>query len=90
MCLAVPAEILSVEGEVATCKVDNSRTTIKASLMLLPEPPTPGEFLIIHAGFALRILDRKQAEESLRVLNQSAACPSTDSNAFPAATGTEG
>ncbi|MBG0776761.1 MAG: HypC/HybG/HupF family hydrogenase formation chaperone [Desulfovibrionaceae bacterium] len=71
MCLAVPAEILSIQGDVATCRVDRGQTTIKASLMLLPEPPRPGEFLIIHAGFALRVLDRAQAEESLRALGDA-------------------
>lgn len=82
MCLAVPAEVLSIQGEVATCRVDRGQTTVKASLMLLPEPPDPGEFLIIHAGFALRILDRAQAEESLRLLD-GAVCGDI-------ATGTEG
>jgi hydrogenase expression/formation protein HypC len=80
MCLAVPAEVLSIQGEMATCRVDRGQTTIKASLMLLPEPPDPGEFLIIHAGFALRILDRRQAEESLRLLN-GAACGDACANA---------
>ncbi len=72
MCLAIPAEIVSIQGDVATCRVDCGQTTVKASLMLLPEHPDPGEYLIIHAGFAMRVLDRRQAEESLRLLNQEA------------------
>ncbi len=71
MCLAVPAEVLSIQREVATCRVNSGQTTVKASLVLLPEPPDPGEFIIIHAGFALRILDRNQAKESLRLLNEA-------------------
>ena len=82
MCLAVPAEVLSIQGHVATCRVDRGQTTLKASLMLLPAPPAVGDFLIIHAGFALRVLDRGQAEESLHILNQVAE------GAAP--TGTEG
>ena len=82
MCLAVPAEIVGIQGEVATCRVDRGQTTVKASLMLLPEPPSLGEFLIIHAGFALRVLDREQAEETLRALDQATECT--------LATGTEG
>ncbi|MGE4553621.1 MAG: HypC/HybG/HupF family hydrogenase formation chaperone [Desulfovibrionaceae bacterium] len=74
MCLAVPAEVLSIQGDVAVCRVDQGQTTLKASLMLLPTPPLPGEFLIIHAGFALRVLDRRQAEESLRQLHEATAC----------------
>lgn len=71
MCLAVPAEVLSIQGHMATCRVDRGQTTVKASLMLLPNPPDPGEFVIIHAGFALRVLNRAQAEESLRILDQA-------------------
>lgn len=72
MCLAVPAEVLSIQGAMAACRVGRGQTIIKASLMLLPEAPHPGDYLIIHAGFALRVLDRSQAEESLRVLAQTA------------------
>ncbi len=72
MCLAIPAEVLSVQGDVATCRVNSGDTTVRASLMLLPSPPQPGEYLIVHAGFAMRVLDREQAEESLRTLNQAA------------------
>ena len=82
MCLAVPAEVLSIENDIAVCRVDRGETTVKASLMLLPETPEIGEFLIIHAGFALRLLDREEAEESLRALRLTAECPLS--------TGTEG
>ena len=81
MCLAVPAEVLCINGLTATCRVDRGQTTVKASLMLLPVAPEPGEFVIIHAGFALRVLNRSQAEESLRVLDQATS--------FQAPTGTE-
>jgi hydrogenase expression/formation protein HypC len=74
MCLAVPAEVLSIQGEMAACRVGRGQTIIKAALMLLPEAPQPGDYLIIHAGFALRVLDRVQAEESLRVLARTANC----------------
>ncbi len=74
MCLAVPAEVLDIQGEMATCRVDRGQTTIKASTMLLPEAPKLGDFLIIHAGFALRVLDREQAEESLKSLGEIVEC----------------
>jgi len=74
MCLAVPAEVVSVENDMAVCRVDQGQTTVKACLMLLPEPPAIGDFVIIHAGFALRLLDREEAEESLRVLGGAVGC----------------
>jgi len=75
MCLAVPAEVLNIHDNVATCRVNPGRTTIRASLSLLPQPPDPGEFLLVHAGYALRVLDRGQAEESLRLLRGEAEAP---------------
>jgi len=68
MCLAVPAEIISIEDQVATCRVGEGNTTVTASLMVLDDEINIGDFLIIHAGFAIRKLDRAEAEETLKVL----------------------
>lgn len=68
MCLAVPAEIIAINDGVATCRVGEGGTTIQASLMLLDGEPKIGEYLIIHAGFALRVLDPQEAEENLKLL----------------------
>lgn len=70
MCLAVPAEIINIKDGVATCRVGEGETLIKASLMLMEEDPAIGDFLIIHAGFALRTLDRAEAEQTLRLLRE--------------------
>ena len=72
MCLAVPAEIIGIEDNIATCRIPPGPTTIRASIMLLPKPPAIGEYLIVHAGFAIGVLDRKQARESLRQLQNAA------------------
>ncbi len=69
MCLAVPAEVIAVdEHDMATCRVGDSDTTIQASLMLLEDKPALGDYIIIHAGFALRIMDFKEAQETLQIL----------------------
>lgn len=68
MCLAIPAEIIEINEEVATCKVGEGDTTIQASIMLLDEEVTIGDYIIIHAGFALRKLDYKEAQETLKIL----------------------
>ncbi|CCH48644.1 HypC/HybG/HupF family hydrogenase formation chaperone [Pseudodesulfovibrio piezophilus] len=68
MCLAIPAEILEINDGVATCKVGEGETTVQASIMLLDEEVTLGDYIIIHAGFALRKLDPKEAEETLKIL----------------------
>ncbi len=68
MCLAIPAEILEINDGVANCKVGEGNTTVEASVMLLDEEVTPGDYIIIHAGFALRKLDPKEAQETLKIL----------------------
>ena len=68
MCLAVPAEIIEITDDVATCRVGEGDTTVNASLIILDEEVTLGDFLIIHAGFAIRKLNREEALETLKIL----------------------
>ncbi|MDR3640586.1 MAG: HypC/HybG/HupF family hydrogenase formation chaperone [Humidesulfovibrio sp.] len=68
MCLAVPAEVISIEDQVAACRVGEGETTVTASLMVLDEEIKIGDFLIIHAGFAIRKLDAVEAQETLKIL----------------------
>lgn len=53
-------------------RVGNGPTLLTASSMLLPEPPAVGDYLIVHAGFALRRLDPTEAQESLAALMEFA------------------
>lgn len=68
MCLAVPAEVIAIEDQVATCRVGEGGTTVTASLMILDEEIKLGDYLIIHAGFAIRKLDQLEALETLKIL----------------------
>jgi hydrogenase expression/formation protein HypC len=72
MCLAVPAEIVSIEKGMATCRVGDGETTVQASLLLLDEEAAVGDYLLIHAGFALRRLDPEEARETLELMRQMA------------------
>jgi hydrogenase expression/formation protein HypC len=71
MCLAIPAEIVHIEDEMATVKVGDSLR--KTSLLLLPEGAELGDYVIVHAGFALHKVDPEEAMESLRLLRELAA-----------------
>ena len=64
MCLAVPAKIKSIKN--STANVEISGVTYEASLMLTPEAKI-GDYVILHAGFAIQILDRQEAEETLKL-----------------------
>lgn len=77
MCLAVPAEVVRMADGVATCRLGDSQTTIQASLMLLPEPPVLGDYVVVHAGFALQVLNRAEAEQTLRLLRDTVEAADT-------------
>jgi hydrogenase expression/formation protein HypC len=67
MCLAVPARVLQVDGPVATVVVES--VEYKASLMLLDDV-VPGEYVMVHAGFAIARVDEAEAMETLRLLKE--------------------
>lgn len=80
MCLAIPAEIINLESEdTARVRIGRSSTYLTASTMLLPEPVKPGDYVIVHAGFALHKLDEEEALASLEALREiaEAACGET-------------
>ena len=64
MCLAIPSRVVSTDGITAVVDVCGARR--QASLMLLPEEVAPGDFVLVHAGFAMQTVDRETAEESLK------------------------
>lgn len=72
MCLAIPAKIESITNGVAQCRVGEGETFVSASMLLLDEEATIGDYVIIHAGFAIRKLDLKEAQESLTILRDLA------------------
>jgi len=67
MCLAIPGKILSIEGNIA--KIDYGDGTIKNADISLVEASV-GEYVIVHAGFAIQVLDKKEAEETIELFKQ--------------------
>ena len=71
MCLAIPAKIVELlDNGMARARVGNSETYLTAAVSLLPEPAQVGDYMIIHAGFALHRLDPAEAEATLRLLRE--------------------
>lgn len=70
MCLAVPMKVISKNDSTAVAEIGGVRRQI--SLMLLPEANT-GDYVIVHAGFAIQILDETEAKKTLELLEQIAA-----------------
>ena len=63
MCLAVPGKVVSIDGEGAAL-VDFGGIKTMVRLDLLPEAKV-GDFVIVHAGFGIQLLDEKDARETL-------------------------
>ncbi len=70
MCLAIPVEIESINDKMAHCRVGEGETYLDVSLMLMAEDVKVGDYLIVHAGFALRKIETSEAEETLKILRE--------------------
>ena len=66
MCLAIPARVVTIE-EAHMASVDIMGVTRKVSLDLVPEA-VEGDFVLVHAGFALQVVDEEYANETLELL----------------------
>ena len=64
MCLAIPAKVVEVKGDVA--RVDFGQGVAREVNVMLVEAHV-GEYVLVHAGYAIQIVDQEAAEESLRL-----------------------
>jgi len=67
MCLAVPAKIVEITGEMAKVEVGGVHRVV--SLMLVPDLQV-GDYVITHAGFALHRVDEADALASINLLRE--------------------
>ena len=70
MCLAIPSRITKIENNMATINVEGVQR--EASLLLL-EDARIGDYVIVHAGFAIQKLDESAAQETLDLLREAIA-----------------
>lgn len=68
MCLAVPMQIVSIDGESMVAEIDGVKR--EASLMMLNEKVAVGDYVLIHAGFAISRLDAEEAQETLELMRE--------------------
>lgn len=74
MCLAIPAKVIEkLDDVMLKVTVGEGPASLTVSGMLLPEPAAVGDYVIVHAGFALHKMDRTEAEESLRLFRELAS-----------------
>ncbi len=70
MCIAIPAEIVSIEGREGD--VDMAGVQRRVSLMLTPEAKV-GDYVLVHTGYAINVIDKEAAEETLKLLEEMSA-----------------
>ncbi|MDP2277954.1 MAG: HypC/HybG/HupF family hydrogenase formation chaperone [Nitrospirota bacterium] len=68
MCLAVPSKIINIRDLNATVEVYGAQRSV--SLLLMPDDAKIGDFVLVHAGFAIQKVDEDAAEEALKYIKQ--------------------
>jgi len=69
MCLAIPVKLVSKEGSKGWVEIGGTRREV--SLAVLPEAKI-GDYVLIHAGFAISKIEEREAEELLELLSRAA------------------
>ena len=67
MCLSIPAKIVSIDGNMA--EVSAGGTIFKAGLHMI-ENAMVGDYILLHAGFAIQKVNEKEAEETIRLFEE--------------------
>ena len=67
MCLSIPAKIISIDGSMA--EVSAGGTVFKAGLQMI-EDARPGDYILLHAGFAIQKISEEEAVETLKLFEE--------------------
>jgi hydrogenase expression/formation protein HypC len=67
MCLSIPARVMVINGDIADVSVGGA--IFKASLQMV-ENVKIGDFILLHAGFAIQIIKEDEALETLKMLRE--------------------
>jgi len=70
MCLAIPVRIVSIDGDEAETEIAGVRRRV--SIALTPEAKL-GDYVLLHTGYAIGVVDEAEAEETLKLLEEIAS-----------------
>jgi hydrogenase expression/formation protein HypC len=68
MCIAIPSKVIAIKDQMATIDVSGVRRDV--SLLLLPEEAAVGDYVLVHAGFAIQKIDPAVAEDALKFITE--------------------
>ena len=67
MCLAIPAKVVNLNGDNA--QVDFGENVLRTVNIMLVDARV-GDYVLVHAGYAIQVLQKEEAEETLRLWNE--------------------
>ena len=79
MCLAIPVKIMEIEGAMARVELDGVARNV--SLALTPEAHL-GDYVLIHTGYAISVLEESEALETLSLFEELAAASAAEESSY--------
>lgn len=76
MCVGIPMKLVAIEGQLGV--VEEAGVRREVGLALLDEPKV-GHYVLIHAGYAIELIDPEEAQETLALLREAGLLPETPS-----------
>ena len=70
MCLAVPVQVVSIDGSEAEVEIGGVKRRV--SIILTPEARV-GDYVLLHTGYAINVIDEAEAQETLKILEEMAS-----------------
>ena len=69
MCLAVPVQVISMNGDDAEVEIGGVKRRV--SIVLTPEVKV-GDYVLLHTGYAINVVDEAEAQETLKIFEEMA------------------
>ena len=70
MCIGIPCQIIEIHDQMATIEIGGTQREIRLDLLIDESEPRVGDFVIVHAGFAIQSINAQEAEETLQLLKE--------------------
>ena len=67
LCYAIPGRVVEADGEVGVVDFGNG---VKREVILAMVNAKPGDYVLVHAGYAIKVLDEEEAEKTLELYSQ--------------------
>jgi hydrogenase expression/formation protein HypC len=80
MCLGIPMEVLAVDGHLARCSAQGVEREVSL-FMLQDEPIAPGDFVMVHVGYAIQKMTPQDARSAWELFDEMLRAEEADADA---------